>query len=90
MVTETSTLNAEQARLDSMLLRGIVFSVIWLAGFGSCYALYQGMRARRMLSDNPALEGHGRAIWCIVAGGLGALVLVTFLGIGLFNAVTRP
>ncbi|MBB3706145.1 hypothetical protein [Aminobacter aminovorans] len=57
MVADISDLTVEQARLDSMLTRGIVFSIVWLAGFGSCYALYQGIRARRMLGENRRSRG---------------------------------
>ena len=70
------------------LRTGIVYSIVWLAGFGSSYALYQGLRARRMIKLNPGLEGNGRAWWCIIAGGLGVAVLCTIAGIGIFNAMT--
>jgi hypothetical protein len=90
MADETSSLTAEQIRLDRMLTRGVVYSIIWLAGLGSCYALYQGIMARRMLRANPALEGQGRAWWCIIAGGIGALTLFAILAIGIFNAAIRP
>jgi len=90
MATETTSLAEDQARLDKMLTRGVVYSIIWLAGLGSCYALYQGIAARRMIKENPTLEGSGRALWCIIAGGIGAAVLVLVAGIGIFNALTRP
>ncbi|WP_432284247.1 hypothetical protein SLT36_20925 [Aminobacter sp. BA135] len=90
MVADISSVTAEQTRLDRMLTRGIVFSVIRLAGFGSCFAPYQGMRALRMIKANPRLQEHGRAMWCIIVGGLGALALLTVVGIGLFNAAMRP
>jgi hypothetical protein len=83
MDTGNASLSVEQARLNSMLTRGIVYSIVWLAGFGSSYALYQGMRARRMIKLNPRLQGNGRAWWCIIAGGLGVAVLCTIAGIGI-------
>lgn len=89
MATETTSLVRDQARLDRILTRGVVYSVIWLAGLGSCYALYQGIVARRMIKENPTLEGSGRAWWCIIAGGIGAAVLLLVAGIGIFNALTR-
>ena len=90
MDTENAGLAVEQARLNSMLTRGIVYSIVWLAGFGSSYALYQGLRARRMLKLNPMLQGNGRAWWCILAGGLGVAALCAVVGVGIFNAVTQP
>ena len=90
MDAESASLTAEQARLNKMLTRGVVFSVIWLAGFGSCYALCQGLLARRMLRLNPMLQGNGLAWWCIIAGGLGAAILCVMVGIGIFNAMTQP
>ncbi|AZO06851.1 hypothetical protein EOA27_17735 [Mesorhizobium sp. M2A.F.Ca.ET.037.01.1.1] len=89
MDTENANLTAEQARLNKMLTRGVVFSIVWLAGFGSSYALYQGLLARRMLKLNPMLRGNGLAWWCIIAGGLGAAVLCVTVGIGIFNAVAE-
>ena len=88
MDTGNASLSVEQARLNSMLTRGIVYSIVWLAGFGSSYALYQGLRARRMIKLNPSLQGNGRAWWCIIAGGLGVAVLCSIAGIGIFNAMT--
>jgi hypothetical protein len=88
MDTGNASLSVEQARLNSMLTRGIVYSIVWLAGFGSSYALYQGLRARRMIKLNPGLQGNGRAWWCIIAGGLGVAVLCTIAGIGIFNTMT--
>lgn len=68
MVANTMSLMDEQTRLNKILTRGVVYSIVWLAGFGSCYALYQGILARRMINENPMLEGNGRAWWCIIVG----------------------
>ena len=89
MGTENASLAVEQARLDRMLTRGIVYSIVWLAGFGSSYALYQGLRARRMMKLNPLLQGNGRAWWCIIVGGVGVAVLCAVVGVGIFNAMTQ-
>lgn len=89
MDTENADLTVEQARLNKMLTRGVVFSIIWLAGFGSAYALYQGILAQRMIKLSPALRGNGLAWWCIIVGGLGTAVLCAIVGIGIFNAMTR-
>jgi hypothetical protein len=89
MVTENLDLMVEQTRLNRMLTRGVVFSVIWLAGFGSSYALYQGLLARRMIKMNPMLRGNARAWWCIIVGGLGAAALCTIVGASIFSAMTQ-
>lgn len=78
----------EQTRLNKTLTRGVVYSIVWLAGFGSCYALYQGIRAHRMINENPILQGNGRAWWCIIVGGLGVMAPLAVVFIGIFNAVT--
>ncbi|WP_448115165.1 hypothetical protein [Mesorhizobium amorphae] len=80
----------EQTKVNRMLTRGVVYSIIWLAGLGSCYALHQGILARRLINENPALEGNGRAWWCIIVGGVGAAAMFLVVGIGIFNAMIRP
>jgi len=90
MDTEDASLASEQARLDRMLTRGFVYSIVWLAGLGSCYALFQGLRARRMIKLNPALRGNDRAWWCLIVGGVGVAVPCTIAAIAIFNAVTQP
>lgn len=87
MVANSMSLMDEQTRFNKILTRGVVYSIVWLAGFGSCYALYQGILARRMINENPMLEGNGRAWWCIIVGGLGVAALLTVVIIGIFNAV---
>ncbi len=90
MSVENASLTVEQTRLNKMLTRGVAFSVIWLAGFGSSYALYQGLMARRMIRMNPLLQGNGRAWWCIIVGGIGAAAPCAIVGVGIFNAMTQP
>jgi hypothetical protein len=80
----------EQTKLNKILTRGIVFSIIWLAGFGSALALYQGLQARRIIELNPELQGTGRAWWCIIVGGLGVTALCAIIAVGAFNASAQP
>lgn len=90
MATDNVTLMDEQTRLNRMLTRGVVYSIVWLAGLGSCFALYQGILARQMIKENPRLQGEGRAWWCIIVGGVGVAVVLLLIAIGTFNAMTRP
>jgi hypothetical protein len=72
-----------QTRVNSMLRSGILFSVIWLAGLGSLFALYQGVRAIRAIrASDGALRGSGRAWWCIVVGTMGQLVWLLIFSSG--------
>jgi len=68
-----------QPKLNAMLRWGVVFSIVWLAGLGSLIALVQGLRARQILNAHPELSGKGRALWCIVVGGLGVAAVVLLL-----------
>jgi hypothetical protein len=77
----------DQSKLNKILVRGLVFSIIWLAGFGSAIALYEGLKARRMIEANPLLRGKFRAWWCIIVGGCGVAALCAIVVMGIFNAL---
>lgn len=81
---------AKQAELNKLLWRGKVYSIIWLAGFGSAVALHAGLKARRMIKSNPELQGMKQAGYCIMAGGAGFAVLCAAVAIGIFNALSQP
>ena len=75
-----------QEQLDRILSRGIVFSIVWVAGFGSLYAFLCGLRARRMIqASGGTLEGRGRAWWCLIVGALGMLMWFPIFAVGIFN-----
>ena len=75
----------EQAQVNTLLRYGIVFSLVWLAGFGSAFALFAGYKARKEIKkSNRQLSGLGRAWWCLVVGGLGVLVWAPILIAGTF------
>jgi len=79
-----------QKDLDAMLSRGVLFSFLWLAGFGSLYALRCGFRARRMiLSSDGALIGWGRTWWCLVVGALGVLFWFPIFIVGIINNLRK-
>jgi hypothetical protein len=64
--------SAEQAEVNSLLRRGVVFSIIWLMGFGSVYALFLAWRAHRIMrTSDQKLRGNGKLVWCIAFGLLG-------------------
>lgn len=64
-----------QDKIDRLLKWGILFSVFWLAGFGSLIAFVNGMKARRLIKNNDyPLKGMGRVKWCLIVGLLGMLI----------------
>jgi len=75
-----------QREIDSILLRGIIFSLVWLAGIGSAIAIYSGLKAKKMIAQlGPEAKGTGRAWWCIIAGGLGLSFWGFVMLMGLIN-----
>ena len=76
----------DQERLDSMLARGILFSIVWILGFGSLYAFLTGLRARRLiLTSGGTLVGMKRAWWCLTVGGIGMLIWFPIIIVGVVN-----
>ena len=41
--------NCIQQTVDSLLKKGVVLSILWLAGVGSLIALVLGLRAKRLI-----------------------------------------
>ena len=78
----------DQEQLDRTLSRGIVFSIIWIMGFGSLYAFTCGLRARRMIrASGGTLKGTKRVWWCLIVGLIGMLVWFPIFAVGIFNNV---
>ncbi len=76
----------DQEQLDRILSRGVLFSIVWILGFGSLYAFLCGLRARRMIqASGGALTGRGRAWWCLIVGALGMLVWFPIFAVGIIN-----
>jgi hypothetical protein len=83
-------MNHSQKEINSVLKRGIIFSIIWLAGIGSLIAIMSGLKARRLiLHSNGALLGMGRVWWCIVFGSLGMAIWLPIVVIGIINNLSR-
>jgi hypothetical protein len=75
-----------QERINSMLRRGVVFSIIWLLGVGSLLAVVIGIRALRIIvRSDGEIEGTGKALWCVIVGGLGLLFWVFVIAMGIVN-----
>ena len=63
----------EQNQVDQSLKWGIIFSILWLAGIGSLYALIQGLRAKKAIALS-----EGKIVKPVKLGGVffaGALAL---------------
>jgi hypothetical protein len=87
---ESEYLGINQDELDSMLRWGIIFSVIWLAGFGSLFALVVGIKAIKTINiSKGCLIGRGRSLWCIIVGGLGLALWLPIVLIGFVNNLLR-
>ncbi|HEU4391666.1 MAG TPA: hypothetical protein VFV34_28015 [Blastocatellia bacterium] len=71
---DASDRHPAQDRVDSMLRRAVVLSIIWLLGFGSCVSIIQAIRAQRMIkSSGGQITGMGKVWWCYIVGGSGVL-----------------
>ncbi len=63
-----------QNEVNSMLRRGIFFSIFWLMGVGSLISIIQGMKARKIIrQSNGQIKGMGKVMWCFIVGGAGLL-----------------
>ena len=63
-----------QDEVNSMLRRGIFFSIFWLMGVGSLIAIVQGVKARKIIrQSNGEIKGMGKVTWCFIVGGAGLL-----------------
>ena len=75
-----------QREIDAILRRGIVFSIVWLAGIGSLIAILAGLKARKLMAQLGAeASGTGRVWWCLIIGGLGLLIWGPIIIIGVVN-----
>jgi rRNA maturation protein Nop10 len=74
----------EQKNVNSLLGRGIFFSVFWVGGLGSIYAVILARRAKEMIElSHGRLKGMGRVWWCTIVGwagiGVWGIVLLVML-----------
>jgi hypothetical protein len=75
-----------QDQVNRGLKFGVIFSILWLAGLGSLYALIQGLKFRKAISQSDGnLVGIGKAWWCIIVGGLGFSFWLVVIAVGTWN-----
>jgi hypothetical protein len=75
-----------RAEVRRLLGRGVVFSIIWIAGFGSAFSIYCANKAHRIIRrHNGELPGMLRIYWCYLVGGFGVLVVCTVITAALVN-----
>jgi len=73
-----------QVRLSKMLAMGFSLSLVGAAGLGSLAAFFIGLKALTVIDRSPVeLAGKWMAWWCIIVGGLGA-VLIPFYHLSVF------
>ncbi|MFA6092322.1 MAG: hypothetical protein WC986_05200 [Elusimicrobiota bacterium] len=74
-------ISEDQLNVNRMLNRGVLFSIIWLAGIGSAIAVAKALKARKLIQEsNGKLTGNGKVWWCLIVGGLGLLFWVPVMG----------
>lgn len=79
-----------QDKVDKLLKWGIIFSILWLAGFGSLLAFIFGLKAKGLISkSNGEVSGMGRAQWCLVVGVLGMLFWFPIIFFGAISNVLK-
>jgi hypothetical protein len=67
----------EQQQIDALLRKGIIFSIVWLFGIGSTYAVICTVRAFHIKRNSKyELRGTLRGLCCLVLGGWGFLFLL--------------
>ena len=75
-----------QSWIDARLRWAIIFSLIWLFGFGSAYAFAQGLRVKREIDRSGGLlRGKRRAWWCLIFGAAGMALWFPMVVVGIFN-----
>lgn len=73
-----------QDKVDSMLHKGILFSILWLMGVGSAISIFHALKAMRIIKQsNGTITGMGQVWWCFIVGGCG----VMFWGLVILKAL---
>jgi hypothetical protein len=82
--------NCIQQTVDSLLKKGVVLSILWLAGVGSLIALVLGLRAKRLIEQSEGVAtGMGRVWWCVVVGGLGMVIWLPIVLVSVINNLNK-
>jgi hypothetical protein len=68
---------ALQVQVSKTLGLGFALSITGIFGIGSLVALMIGLKTRRIINNSEGrLSGSRMALWCIIAGALGSLILI--------------
>lgn len=79
-------LHEKQNKVNSLLKRGVIFSILWLFGFGSLIAVISGIKAKKIIKEsNGELFGSGRVWWCLIVGSFGVLLWFPIVLVGIIN-----
>ena len=64
-----------QIKVSKILSRGFIFSIVWLAGFGSLIAFVSGLQALKIIKKSKGeIAGTKMAWWCIIVGAIGMIL----------------
>lgn len=65
-----------QVKVSKILGLAFIFSIVWVAGIGSCAAFLLGVYALRLIKgSSEKIAGVGMAWWCIIAGAIGTAIM---------------
>jgi hypothetical protein len=78
-----------QNEVNAKLRRGIFYSIFWLMGFGSAFAVIQGFKAKKLIRQSGGeLKGMGKVWWCFIVGGAGLLFWLFVVLMVIINKAT--
>lgn len=84
----TDAIEELQFRANTLLRRGVLFSIFWLAGIGSLYSVLLARRAKRIIEEsNGEVRGMGRVRWCFAVGGMGVLIWFPIFIVVIYNSL---
>ena len=78
-----------QRRVDTLLRRGILFSIIWAAGVGSIIAIVSAVKAKKLIEHSAGEASGMRRVWfCLILGGLGVLLWGSIIAMSILRNVS--
>jgi hypothetical protein len=80
-----------QEQVRYLVKRGVIFSLLWLAGIGSLIAIVSGLKARKIIKQSSTpIQGMGGIWWCLIVGSVGVLLWFPILFLGFINNLKSP